>query len=154
MSHTTCTQGNWGNSWLLVVGNQITNLTLSFSSGHNLCFKCPNGSYKLILDIYVPRYFQHKSSILWVLIPVIALWKFDSLPGLQLPKWELPWKCEGSFLHTFLHSWEHEMWLPSFLLSPHPCKPFALVASPMLGSRHQKSIIFLEFIQNIYDDFH
>ncbi len=32
--------------------------TPSFSFGHNLCFRCPNGSCELILDIYVPRAFQ------------------------------------------------------------------------------------------------
>jgi hypothetical protein len=29
--------------------------------------------------------------------------------GLQFPKLEFIWECEGSFPHTFLHSQEHEM---------------------------------------------
>jgi hypothetical protein len=58
MSHATCTQGNWGDSWLLVVGSQIANLTLDLSFGHNLCFRCPNGSCEPILDIYVSINFQ------------------------------------------------------------------------------------------------
>jgi hypothetical protein len=58
MWHTTCTQINWGDSWFLVAKNQIGNLILNLSFGHNLCFKCPNGSCELILDIYVPRTFQ------------------------------------------------------------------------------------------------
>ncbi len=62
-------------------------------------------------------------SIQWVLTPKIALWGFKSPLGLQLPKWEFPWECEGSFPHTFLHSREHEMWLPGFPLGPHSCKP-------------------------------
>jgi hypothetical protein len=37
MSHITCTQGNHGNSWLLMVKSQITNLTLGPSFGHNVC---------------------------------------------------------------------------------------------------------------------
>jgi hypothetical protein len=41
-----------------MVRSQITNLTLGPSFGHNLCFKCPNGSCKLILDIYILRDFQ------------------------------------------------------------------------------------------------
>jgi hypothetical protein len=45
-----------------------------------------------------------KSSINWVLTLEIALWRFGSLSGLQLPKWKLPWECEGSFPHTLLHS--------------------------------------------------
>jgi hypothetical protein len=27
----------------------------------------------------------------------------------ELLKWEFTWECEGSFPHTLLHSWEHEM---------------------------------------------
>jgi hypothetical protein len=49
---------NQGDSWLLLVGSQISNLTPDPYFGHNLCFKYPNGSCKLILDIYVPRDFQ------------------------------------------------------------------------------------------------
>jgi len=51
MSHATYTQGNWGDSWLLVVGSQIVNLTPSPSFGHNLCFRCPNERCNPILDI-------------------------------------------------------------------------------------------------------
>ncbi len=58
MSHTTYMQGNRGDFGLLVVGSQITNLIPDLSFGHNLCLKCPNGSCKPILDIYVPRNFQ------------------------------------------------------------------------------------------------
>ncbi len=49
MLHTTCTQGNRGDFWLLVVGSQITFPSPSF--GHNLCLKCPNGSCEPTLDI-------------------------------------------------------------------------------------------------------
>jgi hypothetical protein len=51
MSHVTCTQGNPGNSRLLVVRNQIANLTPDPSFGYNLCFKCLNESHEPILDI-------------------------------------------------------------------------------------------------------
>jgi hypothetical protein len=51
MSHTTCTQGNWGDSQLLMVGSQIANLTLNPAFGYNLCVRCPNGSCEPILDI-------------------------------------------------------------------------------------------------------
>jgi hypothetical protein len=57
MWHATFMQGNLGDSWLLVVGNQIANLTLGPSFGHNLCLKCPNESCKPLSDIYVPRVF-------------------------------------------------------------------------------------------------
>jgi len=58
MWHATCMQGNQGDSWLLVVKSQINNLTFSPSFGHNLCFKYPNGSCELILDIYVSKKIQ------------------------------------------------------------------------------------------------
>ncbi len=58
MWHATYTRGNWDDSWHLVVRSQIANLTSDPSFGHNLCFKCQNGSCKPILDIYVPRAFQ------------------------------------------------------------------------------------------------
>ncbi len=57
MWHTTCTQVNQGDSWLLVVESQIANLTPGSSFGCNLCFKLPNGSCEPILNIYIPRAF-------------------------------------------------------------------------------------------------
>jgi len=58
MWHTTCTQGNQGDSRLLVVESQIVNLTPNPFFGHNLCFKCLNRWYKPISNIYVSRAFQ------------------------------------------------------------------------------------------------
>jgi hypothetical protein len=52
MSHVAWTQGNWVDSWLLVVWSQTINLTPGLSFGHNLCFGCSNGQWKPILDIY------------------------------------------------------------------------------------------------------
>jgi hypothetical protein len=53
MSHATCMQQNRVDYWLLVVGSQTANLTPGLSFDHNLCFRCPNGWCKPILDIYV-----------------------------------------------------------------------------------------------------
>jgi hypothetical protein len=39
----------------------------------------------------------------WGLTLAIALWNFGSPPRLHLPKWELPWECEGSLPHTPSH---------------------------------------------------
>jgi hypothetical protein len=58
MSHATCTQGNRGDSWLLVIRSQIANLIIGLFFGHNLCFSCLNGSCKPILDIYVSIAFE------------------------------------------------------------------------------------------------
>jgi len=56
--HSTCTHRNWVDSRLLVVGSQIASLIPGPSFDHNLCYKCPNGSCKAILDIYISRPFQ------------------------------------------------------------------------------------------------
>jgi hypothetical protein len=56
--HATCTQGNRVEFWLLVVRSQIVNLTFGLSFGYNLCFRCPNGWCKPILDIYISIDFQ------------------------------------------------------------------------------------------------
>ncbi len=58
MSHATCMQGNWGDSWLLMVENQFGSLTPNLFFYHNLCFKCPNESCDPILNIYAWRAFQ------------------------------------------------------------------------------------------------
>ncbi len=128
MSHVTCTQVNQRDSWLLMVRNQIANLIFDPSFDHNLCFKYSNGMCEPIFDIYVFKKFQwsngiRKSSIQWVLTLTIVFWKFESPLGLQLPKWEPTWECVGSFPHTFLHSWKHEMWLPNFTLGLYLYKP-------------------------------
>jgi hypothetical protein len=58
MCHAIYTKVNQGDSRLLVVGSQINSLNFGPSFGHNLCFKYPNGSCNLNLDIYVSRAFQ------------------------------------------------------------------------------------------------
>jgi len=80
--------------------------------------------------------------------------------------------------HTFLHSREYVMWLLGFLLAhtfalplpwltgflplgltpglplgSHPCKPFALVASPRLGSQHNLSVKFISKILSTCQSF-
>jgi hypothetical protein len=134
ISHATYMWGNRGDFRLLVVGSQTANLTLDLYFSHNLCFRCPNGSSKPILNIYVPKYFQ------WYKEPQSnAFWPLQSVSknsevhlGFQSPKWEFAWECEGSFSHTLLHSQEHEMWFPGFPLNLHPCigyEPKAKVAT-------------------------
>jgi len=56
--HVTYTQGNCVDSRLLVVMIEIANLIPDPFFGHNLCFRCPNESFKPILDIYVSIAFQ------------------------------------------------------------------------------------------------
>jgi hypothetical protein len=121
MWRTTCTKGNWSDSWLLVVESQMGNLTPDPSFGHNLCFKKPNGSWEPILDIYVPRAFQ---------------WYKKSFNPMGFD----PWNCSlniqdsnsqsgssfrnvgfiSSHSSTLLGAW---MWLPGFIFDLHLCKP-------------------------------
>jgi hypothetical protein len=113
------------------------NLTFDPSFGHNLCFKNPNGSCKFILKFKFQEFFNDIRNFLiqWVLALAIALWRFGSPLGLQLPKWELTWDYGGSFLHNLLHSREHEMWFSGSLLAhtfASPCfdrEPKARVAT-------------------------
>jgi hypothetical protein len=97
--HATCTQGNRVDSWLSVVESQTANLTPGLCFGHNLCYRCPNGSCKPILDIYASISFQwYKKLFNMKGFPfVIALWSFGSPPWLQLPTWEFTWECVSSF---------------------------------------------------------
>jgi hypothetical protein len=45
-------------SRLLVVGSQTANLTSGPSFAHNLGYRCPNGQFEAIFDIYASRPFQ------------------------------------------------------------------------------------------------
>jgi hypothetical protein len=58
MSHSFCKRWEEVNSRLLVVGSQTTNLTPGPSFAHNLGWRCPNGSYEAILDIYTSKPFR------------------------------------------------------------------------------------------------
>jgi hypothetical protein len=81
MWYTTYTQVNQGDYWLLVVKSQIGNLFLGLSFGHNLCFKSSNGSYDLVLDIYVPKVFQ---------------WYNELFNPMNFDPWNLPMKIQDS----------------------------------------------------------
>jgi hypothetical protein len=133
MSHAIFTHKNQVDSRLLVVKNQIVNLTPGPSFGHNLCFRCSNGQCKPILDIYVPRAFHWYKEFLkpLSLTPSENLRVheyFNSQSG-------IPLGCEGSFPHTFSHSRKYVVWLSASLLACNlinPClshKPKAKVAT-------------------------
>ncbi len=140
MSHTTWTQGNQSDFWLLLVGSQTVNLTLNPSFDHNLCLKCPNGSCEPILDIYILSSFQcHRELFNPIdLTPVIALWRFESSSRLQFRKLKLIWEC-GVHSFTLSHtprsmkcdSWPSH-WVQTFAS---PClgrKPKVKVATILL----------------------
>jgi len=85
--HSTCTYRDRVNSRLLVVGSQTSSLTLGLSFSHNLCYRYPNGSCEVILDIYTSIPFQwfKKHLNAKCLAPTIAFWGFGSLGGLPSP---------------------------------------------------------------------
>jgi hypothetical protein len=118
---TFCPETPKWESWLLVVKSQIGDLTPDPSFGHNLCFRCPNGSCEPISDIYIRRASQwfNNSSIHWVLIPAITLWRF----GIPIPKVGTPlgvWGFIPSHSLTFPRTWDVT---PGLHLGPPPCKP-------------------------------
>jgi len=118
MSHTTYTQGKWGDSWLLVIANQIVNLTLDPSFDYNLCFRCPNGSCEPILDIYIPRSFQWYKELFNLLgfDPYncsLKIWEFTRTPTSEV---EVPLGVWG-FIPSHFPS------LLGFPLGLQPCKP-------------------------------
>jgi len=122
MSHATYTQGNRGDSWLLVVRSQIGNLTFGPFFGHILCFKYSNGLCEPILNIYVPRSFNdtRNFSIRWVLTPAIAFWKSI---GTLIPKMSAHlgvWGFIPSRSLALSGTWNV---IPKLPLGPHLCKP-------------------------------
>jgi len=142
MSHTICKQINWVNSRLFLVKSQTINLTPNLSFGHNLCFKCLNEQCEPILNIYVLRYFQwykecHK---LLNFDPWNRSLKCQKSTGTPSPKVGVAlvvWGFIPSHFHTFLGACDVTLGLP---LGPHPCNPFALVANPKLGLRHDQNM--------------
>jgi hypothetical protein len=157
MWHTTCTQVNQGNSWLLVVKNQIHNLTTNFSFSHNLFLNYPNGSCELILNIYVPRTFPCYKELFNPMSfdpcnRSFKIWSVhlnsNSQSGSSLGN------VKGSFPHTFLHSRKHEMWLPGFTLGPHTFASPYLCHDPRLGLRHypflEEEVNVLTHIYNLF----
>jgi len=154
MSHAFCSQVNRVDSQLFMVESRTNSLIPCPSFGHNLCFKCSNEQCKPILTSTFQQLSNHikNTTSHWVLTPEITLWSFGNPPRLHLPKWELPWECEGSLFHTpshFLTLLGICDVIPGLFLAliprlplalthglplgPQPCNPFALVVSPKLG---------------------
>jgi len=141
MSHATCTQGNRGDYQLLVVGNQIVNLTPDPFFGHNLCFRCPNEWYEPILKIYVLINFQWYEELFKPLgfDPCNHSLNIQESMGTPTPNMGVHLGVWGFIpSHSFALP-GHENTTIGLSLGSHPCKPFALVASPRLRLRHSNS---------------
>ncbi len=139
MWHATCTQGNRGNYWLLMVGSQIGILTPDLSFGHNLCFKNSNGSCEPILDIYVPSFqwckelfnsmsFDPCNRPLEIRESIGTLILKVRVHSLTLSYTPVIMKCDSQ-----AHSW------------PTPLQALALVTSPRLGLQQ----FFLAIVKKI-----
>jgi hypothetical protein len=140
---TTCKE-NQGDSWLLMVGSQIANLTPNSSFGHNLCFKCPNGSCKPISDIYVPQAFQ------WYKKPLNPM-SFD------------PWNCSlkiqksigtptfkvGAHLGVWGSIPSHSLTLPRAWIMTPGLTLGSHLSNPCLGHEPKARVATLHVWQNI-----
>jgi hypothetical protein len=149
MWHTTCTQGNQGDFWLLMVENQIGNLTLDPSFDHNLCFRYPNGSYEAISDIYVPRNFQWKKEF-------FNSMNFDPCNRPLKIQESIPTPKVGAHLGVWGFIPSHFLALPrTWNVTPEftfGLQAFTFVASPRLGLR-QCIICIHAFYHIIMDNF-
>jgi hypothetical protein len=132
--YATCTQGNRGNSRLLVVGSQIGNLILGPSFGHNLCSKCPNGSCEPISHIYIPKPFQWYKELYNPMgfDPCNCSLKIQDFIKTPTPKVGTHLGESGfipSHSPTFSRAWDVTPGLPFW---PAPLQPFTLVTNPKL----------------------
>jgi hypothetical protein len=135
MLHATCTWGNWINSWLLMVGSQIANLTPDLSFGHNLCFKCPNGLCKPISNIYISISFQWYKDLFNPMNfdpcnHLLKIWKSIGTPIPQMGVHLGVWGFIPSHSFALPGAWNVTPGLPSW---PTTLQVLALVASPRLG---------------------
>jgi hypothetical protein len=132
MSHAICTHENWVDSQLLMVGNQIANLTPGPSFGYNLCFRCPNEQCEPILDIYDPRAFQwykkcHKPLSFDSWNCSLKFWESTETPSPKVGVALGVWRFTPSHFPTFSRVCDVTLGLS---LGPHLYNPFALVTSP------------------------
>ncbi len=133
------TQVNQRDSGLLVVKNQIGNLTLGPSFGHNLCFKYPNGSCEPILDIYVLNYFQWFKEIF---NPMnfntynffLKIWESIGTPTPKVRIHLRVWGFIPSHSPTFLGAWNVTLKLHSWLT---PLQAFTSITSSRLKLQQQ-----------------
>jgi hypothetical protein len=92
--HSSCRRRNWVDSWLLVVGSQIDNLTPDPSFVHNLGCRCPNGSCEVILDIYTSSPFQRYKKHLQARCFSFCCWTLKLWESRRTPNSHF-WECES-----------------------------------------------------------
>jgi hypothetical protein len=114
---------------------KIANLTPDPSFGHNLCFKCPNGSREPILNINDPRAFQWYKELLNTMgfDPYNYSLKIRECIGTLTPKVGVHlgvWRFIPLHFPTLLGAWDV---IPGLLSWLAPLQALALVANPRLG---------------------
>jgi hypothetical protein len=130
--HIACTQRSFVDSRLFVVGSQIVSLTFDLSFYHNFCFRCPNGSCKPILNIYISIASQWYKELFNAMC-------FD-LCNCSLKAWEstgtlIPKMGAHLGVGMFILSLSHAPIRPALL------GDLVLVVSPKLKLRHPNTII-------------
>jgi hypothetical protein len=131
-------QGNWIDSRLLMIRNQIANLTLDLSFGHNLCFRCLNKSCKPILDTYISfQWYKKIFNLLGFNLRNRSL-NIRESTRTPTPKVEVPLGVWGFIPSHFLS-------LLGFLSWPITLQALALVTSSRLGLWHKHSLILIFF---------
>ncbi len=128
-----------------MVGSQFDNLIPDPSFGHNLCFRYPSGSCEPILDINVPKSFQLYKNLFNPMSFNSCNYPLNIQEsiGTPIPKVGAHLGVWGSFPHTFLHSREHEMWLPGSLLA-------RTFASPCLGRKPKAKVAAMKHLLNFF----
>jgi len=153
MWHVVWNQVNWVDFWLFLVGSQIDSLTPGLYFDHNLCFRCPNEKCKPILDIYVPKSFQwykkhHKPLSFDPSNRSLKFWESTGTPSPKVRVALGVWRFTPSHFPTLPRVCDVTPGLP---LGPHPCNPFALVASPKLKLQHLKQYLKEYLAMENYD---
>ncbi len=118
VSHSIYTHRDRVDSQLIVVGSQTANLTPGLSFGHNLCYRCPNGSCEAIFDIYTSRLFyrykEHlKARCFDLCNRALKLWESQRTPSSHF------WECEFH-PHTCLKVGLRHLMGDWKVLSPYP----------------------------------
>jgi len=116
-------------------GRFLTSSGLYFS--HNFCFKCPNGSCKPILGIYVLGSFQWYKELFNPMgfDPWNCSLKIQESIRILIPKMEVHlgvWRFIPSHFPTLLGAWDVS---PMLLYWPAPLQTLALVTKPRLRLR-------------------
>jgi hypothetical protein len=120
-----------------MVESQIVNLTPDLFFGYNLCFRCPNGSWEPILNIYVSIAFQWYKKLFDPMgfDPCICPLKIWESIGILIPKMGVHlgmWTFIPSHSFALPGTWNVTPRLPFW---PITLQAFALVASPKLKLR-------------------